>query len=64
MFYDFAAKFEAADPKVCFEAVVHCAAAEVAISRRILGASSREYFTLHTLLVAVDLSKKQRRWVR
>ena len=56
MFSDFAAKFEAADAKVCFEAVVHCTAAEIAIARRILGASSREY---STLLVAVDLSKKQ-----
>ncbi|CAE7236888.1 unnamed protein product [Symbiodinium microadriaticum] len=56
MFSDFAAKFEAADAKVCFEAVVHCTAAEIAIARRSLGASSREY---STLLVAVDLSKKQ-----
>ena len=54
-FSDLAATFEAADPKVCFEAVVHCKAAEISIAKRILGASTREYATL---LVAVDLSKK------
>ena len=34
----------------------HCKAAEISIAKRILGASSREFATL---LVAVDLSKKE-----
>ena len=55
-FKDLAATFEAADPKQCFEAVVHCKAAEISIAKRILGASSREF---STLLVAVDLSRKE-----
>ena len=55
-FNDLAATFEAADPKGCFEAVVHCKAAEISIAKHILGSSNREF---STLLVAVDLSKKE-----
>ncbi|CAE7488209.1 unnamed protein product [Symbiodinium sp. CCMP2592] len=55
-FGDLATTFEAADPKGCFEAVVHCKAAEISIAKRLLGASNREY---SVLLVAVDLTKKE-----
>ena len=53
LFADLASKFEAADPKKVFEAVVHCAASDIPVARRILNASGRSY---SALLVAVDLS--------
>ena len=56
LFADLASKFEAADPKTVFEAVVYCKASDIPVARRILGASGRSY---SALLVAVDLSKKQ-----
>ena len=46
LFADLASKFEAADPKTVFEAVVHCKASDIPVARRILGASGRSYSAL------------------